>query len=545
MIARYIASLLLLCFTVKGYIYSQASRTSHSEKIYIVQLKPNSGANEKDCLLPQYENARVEYSFSSHDTLSFLEIFAEKELPILEADCFFPNLKIIFKNYTYVLSTYCGVIYKFKNNAPYQPSSLKLANDFIFTESLIQYFNNIEKKYFPNNFSEFYETISSHVPSASNLYGHGIEILPSGRKNQTSSPKTITIQSSSLDQNSPPSQASADTKQTTNNLIAAENENVISFPPRLVYLPLISIPSSMPLFKEQIVVPNSSPQVLQPSFQPHFTFEGPIMLTIQEGNSTQNAPIQPIALVALPAPTNPSSDGVPLTKEIEINAENTPQEKQEKNVPHSALTSEKMEAITSASIPLLIQDSTLSKPPLSLLIFASTITKSSAPEAYFTSNITATPPSFIPPPIQIKFNFPIAYQTPREKEILIQKPQETSPKDIDITIPPNPSTNTPTAQGNSKATPNSTTQGNPNATSPRNETTRGTKPPSPTEEDDLEAEEETKINEDAEEGEEEEEVNLDEIENETNEENMEELDKELEEDMEEEIEEDEMEDEDL
>lgn len=103
-----------------------------------------------------------------NDTLANLPGFIDREAPVLETTCFYPDIKLVYKNYTYIVSTHCASIFKFKNDRPFTPTTKRLANDFMFTESLIGYFIRLKKNKLGNDNSRFFSSLKEN--SALNIY---------------------------------------------------------------------------------------------------------------------------------------------------------------------------------------------------------------------------------------------------------------------------------------------------------------------------------------------------------------------------------------
>lgn len=154
------------------------------DTVWVVRLNP-AAVKESDCHLSLHDGLRKVILIGPQDTLQRLDKFVETEPPVLEAPCFLPTLKIIFRHYTYVLSPYCGIIVKLRNDTPFKPSAYRLANDFIFTESLVEYFNNLEQGYFHQNHDEFFKNVAKTTPSAVRLYGGETDAFESSFDTET------------------------------------------------------------------------------------------------------------------------------------------------------------------------------------------------------------------------------------------------------------------------------------------------------------------------------------------------------------------------
>lgn len=118
------------------------------EKVILVDVDISTTADAAKCYAPTFDKKRVEVQVEFDDPLNNLTDFVMESDPIESADCFLPEMKIIYTDYTYVISLYCGSVVKYKNSAAYTPSNLKVANDLEVTEELLQYLRNKHKQYF-------------------------------------------------------------------------------------------------------------------------------------------------------------------------------------------------------------------------------------------------------------------------------------------------------------------------------------------------------------------------------------------------------------
>jgi hypothetical protein len=143
---------------------------SVSQPVWVVQFDPTLKLSAEEALSERFERKRVKLWIKSEDTLNLLHKFIEIEDPILEIDCFIPELKIIYSGYTYIISAHCGKVLKYKNRAPFQPSSVPLATDFLFTPTSLQYFRRFQEKLFKTSFQNYFEQLEKTLPSARTLF---------------------------------------------------------------------------------------------------------------------------------------------------------------------------------------------------------------------------------------------------------------------------------------------------------------------------------------------------------------------------------------
>lgn len=110
--------------------------------------------------LPNSEGTRVMLSLPAEGPLSHLNhVFYGGEV-LQQADCFVPALKLVFRDVTYVVSTYCLSARKYVNTAPFQPSPVEVPNDLVFTVTLVSYLEQLQAAYFqPGDYREAYRKL--------------------------------------------------------------------------------------------------------------------------------------------------------------------------------------------------------------------------------------------------------------------------------------------------------------------------------------------------------------------------------------------------
>jgi hypothetical protein len=117
-------------------------------KVILVDLKVKTPADAGKCYGNTFDSKRVELSLDVDDPLNTLEDFAMMEDPLEGPDCFMPELKVIFREYTYIFSMYCTSVKKYGNSAPFIPSAKALRPDVEMTESVVELLDELRKKYF-------------------------------------------------------------------------------------------------------------------------------------------------------------------------------------------------------------------------------------------------------------------------------------------------------------------------------------------------------------------------------------------------------------
>lgn len=126
----------------------QSIGTDDTEKVILVDVEVTNLADAKKCYLPSFDKKTVELNLSLDDPINYLSDFVLEEEALEGPDCFFPDMKIIFREYTYVVSLYCTSVIKYANAKPYTPSNRVAQNDLQFTESVLDLLSEMRQKYF-------------------------------------------------------------------------------------------------------------------------------------------------------------------------------------------------------------------------------------------------------------------------------------------------------------------------------------------------------------------------------------------------------------
>lgn len=135
-------SLLLLAAGMKS------SKDEITTKVVLVDVAVKSPAEVTKCTGTSLDVKSITLNVEFDDTLNNLEDLTLEEDPIEGPGCFMPDTKIIYKDYTYIFSIYCTSVQKYKNLAPFTPSTTKVSCDISVTESMVDYLIAVRKKYF-------------------------------------------------------------------------------------------------------------------------------------------------------------------------------------------------------------------------------------------------------------------------------------------------------------------------------------------------------------------------------------------------------------
>jgi len=143
---------------------------AQDNKVKVVLINPVHFTTPEAYLSPDADLIADSLVLSPNDTLAQLPHFVESEPPIIETGCFYPDLKLVYRDHTYVVSTHCAGIYKFKNDTPFIAGKSRLANDFIFTENIILYLQRFKRIRLGNNNDRFFTQLEQKHPSALGQY---------------------------------------------------------------------------------------------------------------------------------------------------------------------------------------------------------------------------------------------------------------------------------------------------------------------------------------------------------------------------------------
>ncbi|MDX1909049.1 MAG: hypothetical protein SF053_18575 [Bacteroidia bacterium] len=140
--ARFVLRVVTLAAGIGGAtLYAQDS-------VYCTLLRINTPADAARCYTTQFDTRQVALAYTSDDTLSQLTDFYLEEEPMTAPSCFVPDLKLIFRDYTYVISLYCSGSLMYENDGPYTPSARRMQTDLVFTPSLQAWLTRLKKQHF-------------------------------------------------------------------------------------------------------------------------------------------------------------------------------------------------------------------------------------------------------------------------------------------------------------------------------------------------------------------------------------------------------------
>lgn len=137
-------------FLIFGLLFTCGTSVaqSTSERVYLVWLEVQRPSDVAHCYTERYDRQRVALDITYQDPLSDLADYSFAEDEMEGPDCFLPELKLIYKNYTYIVSLYCTKMIKYQNASPYTPSNRRIRSDVLVTESIYEYLNDLRVEHF-------------------------------------------------------------------------------------------------------------------------------------------------------------------------------------------------------------------------------------------------------------------------------------------------------------------------------------------------------------------------------------------------------------
>lgn len=124
---------------------------SDTDGVIVVALKVADEEQTKLCYTDLFDVKSFKMKFAFEDTLNLLADFAYEEENFDPVECFVPDLKLIFRYYTYVISMDCSKAMKYDNSAAFTPSAKRMPNDLVFTPSVYSYLNGLIGQNFPGH----------------------------------------------------------------------------------------------------------------------------------------------------------------------------------------------------------------------------------------------------------------------------------------------------------------------------------------------------------------------------------------------------------
>ena len=139
----------------------------YEPKMVVIQLNPALKPEKFNAWDSRFDAYTFTVPLKPSDVMNRLEEIAFGEELIEAADCFVPLAKLVFKDYTYLISPNCAGVVKYKNSAPYTCSRETMENDFFYTETIIRYLERLQNTLFRKELLVQYERMAP--PAISSL----------------------------------------------------------------------------------------------------------------------------------------------------------------------------------------------------------------------------------------------------------------------------------------------------------------------------------------------------------------------------------------
>jgi hypothetical protein len=135
-------------------------------KVIVIQLNPALKPDRFNCFDARFDAYPFTLTLTNRDVLNRLDEIGLTEEVIESEGCFVPLAKLVFKDFTYIISPNCANSQKYKNTSPYVTSREMVENDFIYTESVVRFLDKIQNTYFRKELQEVYNRMAPPPISA-------------------------------------------------------------------------------------------------------------------------------------------------------------------------------------------------------------------------------------------------------------------------------------------------------------------------------------------------------------------------------------------
>jgi hypothetical protein len=129
------------------------------DKIIFVQIDPTVDLDDEDMWEASNETARKDVALANAALIA--NPAGIQGQAFRAAGCFWPDYKLIYKDFTYVISTLCTQSMKFKNIAPYTPGEQQLPSDFRFTPQVLDFIDRTVRASFNMQYTEYFNNLQT------------------------------------------------------------------------------------------------------------------------------------------------------------------------------------------------------------------------------------------------------------------------------------------------------------------------------------------------------------------------------------------------
>ncbi len=131
---------------------SVSQTVSGLERIILVDLNVKSPEDAPKAYSVQFDRKKIKLEVPYDSEFFTLEDYSLAEDPLEGPDCFFPQLKMIFRTETYVFSLYCTSVIRYRNQSPFVPSGKRIHSEIKVTKSVLSLLQETHREYFGDTF---------------------------------------------------------------------------------------------------------------------------------------------------------------------------------------------------------------------------------------------------------------------------------------------------------------------------------------------------------------------------------------------------------
>jgi len=146
----FITMLLLGLFSLPSAKVQAQGTPDEKPYMFLIGLDVADMKDVPICYTTKCDKDRIKIYLDQDENIDNLTVLSSSEDDMKGPEGFIPEIKLVYKNYTYVVSMYCTSIKMYKNETPYTPSATEMKSDLEMTSSVYAYLYRLKKQYFPN-----------------------------------------------------------------------------------------------------------------------------------------------------------------------------------------------------------------------------------------------------------------------------------------------------------------------------------------------------------------------------------------------------------
>lgn len=145
---------------------AQVNVIEEQSKMYLVLMDTDAEIDLSMCYSKRFDKELVKIEFMYEDSINQLDDLGYVEEALGGPECFVPEIKLVYKYHTYVISLYCSKVVKYKNQTPWFTSGSRLKNDLFLTPTVYNYLNRLRIQHFGPDAAnaELSKTVSASAP---------------------------------------------------------------------------------------------------------------------------------------------------------------------------------------------------------------------------------------------------------------------------------------------------------------------------------------------------------------------------------------------